>query len=109
QEPAAPQSPLSFQGTGAQRRQGRGRGPAAHTTMNNALFVIEPYKSNGTWVFDDPRVGLEREPFVAGMPEIIDLAVRDIPNAEAGFTLIFSANPFPGATVELEWVREEVG
>jgi uncharacterized protein DUF6717 len=77
--------------------------------MNNTLFVIEPYKSNGTWVFDDPRVGLEREPFVAGMPEIIDRAVGDIPNAEAGFTLIFSANPFPGATVELEWVREEVG
>jgi hypothetical protein len=77
--------------------------------MNNALFVIHPHKWNGSWVFDDPSVGLEREPFVAGMPEIIDQAVRDISDAEAGFTLIFSAQPFPGATVELEWVGEEVG
>jgi hypothetical protein len=92
--------------------EGPGQGSfrtTSHTTMNNTLFVIEPYKSNGTWVFDDPCVGLEREPFVAGVPEIIDLAVRDIPNAEAGFTLLFSAHPFPGATVALEWVREEVG
>ena len=36
------------------------------------------------WVFDDPDVGLVREPFVAGMPEIIDHVVRDIPNASVG-------------------------
>ena len=77
--------------------------------MNNALFVIEPYQWNGIWVFDDPRVGLQQEPFVSGMPEIIDRAVQDIPDAARGFVLIFSANPFPGAAVELEWVREEMG
>src|SRR5947209_8316528 len=77
--------------------------------MKNALFVIQPYEWNGTWVFDDPRVGLDKEPFVAGIPEIIDLAVRDISNAAVGFLLIFSAYPFPGATVELDWVREEIG
>ena len=43
------------------------------------------------------------------MPEIIDAAVKDIPNADAGFVLLFSANPFPGATVELEWDREFLG
>ena len=32
----------------------------------NSLMVISPYYDNGTWVFDDPRVGLVREPFVAG-------------------------------------------
>ena len=77
--------------------------------MNNALFVIEPYQWNGIWVFDDPRVGLVQEPFVSGMPEIIDRAVQEIPDAAKGFTLIFSADPFPGATVELDWVREEMG
>jgi hypothetical protein len=77
--------------------------------MSNALFVIQPYRWKGLWVFDDARVGLEREPFVAGMPEIIDLAVQEIPNAAQGFLLIFSAHPFPGATVELDWVREELG
>ncbi len=75
--------------------------------MNNALFVIEPYQWNGIWAFDDPRVGLVQEPFVSGMPEIIDRAVQNIPDAENGFVLIFSIHPFPGATIELEWVREE--
>ena len=32
----------------------------------NSLFVIAPYKYEGMWVFDDPRVGLSREPFIAG-------------------------------------------
>jgi hypothetical protein len=77
--------------------------------MSNTLFVIQPYRWNGMWVFDDPRVGLVREPFVAGMPEIIDRAVQEIPDAGDGFLLIFSASPFPGATVELDRVREELG
>jgi hypothetical protein len=76
--------------------------------MNNSLFVIQPYRWNGMWVFDDPAVELEREPFVAGMPEIIDRAVQEIPDAPEGFVLVFSATPFPGATLELEWVREEM-
>lgn len=28
----------------------------------NSLLVIAPYRYNGTWVFDDPRFGLVREP-----------------------------------------------
>jgi hypothetical protein len=39
----------------------------------NAINVIVPYKHNGTWVFDDPGVGLRREPFVdlsAGRAEL---------------------------------------
>jgi hypothetical protein len=77
--------------------------------MANSLMVIQPYHSYGMWVFDDPAVGLVREPFVAGVPEIIDAAVRDIPDAAKGFNLIFSASPFPGHQVELEWLREEHG
>ena len=34
--------------------------------MKNSIFVIKPYKWNGMWVFDDERVGLDKEPFVAG-------------------------------------------
>ena len=34
--------------------------------MKNAIFVIKPYKWNGMWVFDDERVYLDKEPFVAG-------------------------------------------
>ena len=75
----------------------------------NALLVIAPYKYQGTWVFDDPAVGLSREPFIAGIDTMIDKAVARIPNAEKGFRAIFSAAPFPGSQFKLEWRREESG
>jgi hypothetical protein len=71
----------------------------------NALMVIAPYRYNGTWVFDDEAVGLRREPFVAGVPEMIDALVKGIPGAKGGFRLLFSANPFPGYQKKLTWVR----
>lgn len=75
----------------------------------NSLFAIHPYKHEGLWVFDDPAVGLTKEPFVAGADVIIDRMVEGIPNATAGVTILFSATPFPGVQHELEWRREEVG
>jgi len=48
------------------------------------------------WVFDDPRVGLVQEPFVAGADTMIDRVVADIPDAKNGFTLVCSITPFPG-------------
>lgn len=77
--------------------------------MANVMMVIFPYRYEHTWVFDDDRVGLVREPFVSGVPEMIDILVQDIPNAEKGFKLLFSANPFPGYQAELVWLREEYG
>ena len=75
----------------------------------NAIGVIVPYKHEGMWVFDDPAVGLSREPFVAGIDIMIDRLVASIPNAARGFRLLFSAVPFPGHTVNLQWRREEAG
>jgi hypothetical protein len=40
---------------------------------SNSIMVIFPYRHQGTWMFDDERVELVQEPFVEGMPEIIDL------------------------------------
>jgi hypothetical protein len=40
-------------------------------------------------VFDDPAVGLKAEPFVSGIPEMIDALVQDIPQADRGFRLLF--------------------
>lgn len=77
--------------------------------MGNAIHVIAPYWFEGTWVFDDADVGLIREPFVSGVPEMINEIVRDIPDARGGFRLTFSASPFPGYHVRLIWVREEYG
>ncbi len=71
----------------------------------NAINVIAPYKYLDMWVFDDSRVGLIQEPFVSGADTIIDRVVADIPNAEKGFTMIFSASPFHGHQMRLEWRR----
>jgi hypothetical protein len=73
----------------------------------NSLFVIAPYKYEGMWVFDDPAVGLSKEPFIAGIDTMIDKIVAGIPNADKGFCAIFSAAQFPGSDFKLEWRREE--
>ena len=75
----------------------------------NAIGIIAPYKYEGMWVFDDSAVGLVREPFVAGIDKMIDQLVASIAQPERGFRLLFSAAPFPGHTVKLEWRREEAG
>lgn len=77
--------------------------------MPNQIQIIAPYFAHGTWVFDDDRVGLVQEPFVNGVPEMIDDLVQDIPNARQGFRLLFSTEPFPSFQRKLTWVREEMG
>ena len=83
--------------------------PARTVHNMNALMVITPYKYQGTWAFDDPAVGLSREPFIAGIDTMIDKAVAKIPNAEQGFRAVFSAQKFPGSDFKLGWRREESG
>lgn len=77
--------------------------------MSNAIRVIFPYRYQHAWVFDDEKAGLVQEPFVSGIPEMIDALVQGIPYADRGFKLLFSANPFPGYQVELVWLRQEYG
>jgi len=61
------------------------------------------------WVFDDEKVDLIQEPFVSGADEIIDIMVKDIPDADNGFILMFSATSFPGHQAVFEWRREDQG
>ncbi|HLO97830.1 MAG TPA: DUF6717 family protein [Fimbriimonas sp.] len=74
----------------------------------NSIFVIAPYRALDMWVFDDEARGLVQEPFVGGADTLIDLATAEIPNAESGFKMIFSADQFPGASIHLEWRRAEL-
>src|SRR5947209_7740257 len=73
------------------------------TAAMNALHVIRPYRYSGMWVFDDPSVGLSREPFVGGADTVLDRLTAAIPDAEKGFTLLFSAHEFPGYQQRFEW------
>jgi hypothetical protein len=86
----------------AERRQNT----QSATTQMNTINVTSPYKHLGQWVFDDPRVGLLHEPFVAGADTWIDRVVAGIPDAEQGFTLIFSSMPFPGASIPARGARK---
>lgn len=72
-------------------------------------MVIHPYKYEGLWVFDDEKAGLDKEPFVSGADDIIEKMVENIPDANKGFNLLFSAIPFPGHELELVWKREDSG
>ena len=75
--------------------------------MDQRPFLIKPYRLERGWVFDDPAVGLIREPFVAGITEMIDRLVSDIPGATEGFRLWFADSPFTGYQTALTWGRED--
>jgi hypothetical protein len=66
-----------------------------HSRAMNAINLIVPYRHQGMWLFDDTRVGRDKEPFVSGADKMIDMLVREIPNAQQGFRLPFSATPEP--------------
>jgi hypothetical protein len=77
--------------------------------MPNQIMVIAPYWLDevGTWVFDDPATDLKQEPFVEGIPEMIDDLVAGVPHARSGFRLLFSAAPFPGFQRKITRLRQD--
>ena len=77
----------------------------------NQIIAIYPYKESGLWVFDDERVGLDKEPFISGADTLIERALeaKGIVDGENGFRLLFSAGEFPGYDLKLAWVREGDG
>ena len=75
--------------------------------MANSLRVIEPYWYQNAFVFDDEAMGLDKEPFVQGIPGIIDYLIKDIPDARSGFRLLFSPQPFSGYQAELKRIKQE--
>jgi len=74
--------------------------------MKSVLF---PYLLGETWCFDDPTTGLKAEAFVSGMSEMISrmTEAKGIPNADRGFAMTFSDEPFDGHDAELHWLRAD--
>ena len=77
-------------------------------SKNVRLIALSVSKQKSTNESKAPQVA-GQEPFVAGADTMIDRVVADIPDAERGFTMIFSAMPFPGYQYQLDWRREEGG
>lgn len=81
----------------------------------NCINEIAPYYTPaGAWVFDDASRGLLAEPFVCGVPEMIEDVLGVINRGEntfpkQAFRLQFSASPFPGFHRKLDRLREEHG
>lgn len=79
----------------------------AGNNMKN--LTLYPYLRDQCWVFDDERTGLKEEAFVLGMSEMIFRLVKakDIPDAEKGFALHFSDEPFDDFDADLAWLRSD--
>lgn len=74
-------------------------------------MTIEVYRHAGTWCFTDEARGLLHEPFVLGIPEIIDKLIENVENQgnKTTYAITFSERQFPTCSTRLEKVREEHG
>lgn len=73
-------------------------------------LTLYPYLiDRSCWVFDDERTGLTEEAFVLGASEMITEIVhhKAIRDANKGFALTFSSQPFAGHDVRLVWRRPD--
>lgn len=77
--------------------------------MSNAIQVIFPYQDHGVWMFDDQAKGLVREPFICGIPEMVELLVAKIQDPDKGFALYFSNRQFPNYQLKVDLVEPEAG
>jgi uncharacterized protein DUF6717 len=74
-----------------------------------SVMTLYPYLYHDIcWVFDDPQTGLKEEAFVLGASEMISTLTeaKGIPNAERGFAMLFSDEPFDH-DVELKWLSPQ--
>jgi hypothetical protein len=76
--------------------------------MKNALYTIRPYRMGAVWAFDDLARGLQAEPLVAGMPQMINHLMQLMGIEGDQVTIVFSDRPFPGA-LHLRKTRPEDG
>ncbi len=73
--------------------------------------TLNLYKNKDTWLFDDSKKGITKEPFVEGSSELItELQARSGLSGDS-LTITFSDRPFPEGHHTLLWQasREEGG
>jgi hypothetical protein len=79
----------------------------SHRDMPTGVLVLEPYREDGTWLFDDPATGLHREPFVGEVNGMLDRLSAALPDAGRGFRLLFSAQPLGVSQATFSWSRAD--
>jgi Family of unknown function (DUF6717) len=75
--------------------------------MPSGVLVLELYREDGIWMFDDSMTGLHREPFVGEINGMLDRISVHIPDAQRGFRLLFSVQPFKDHQLSFTWVRAD--
>lgn len=69
----------------------------------NQINTIYPYRTKAGWAFDDEEVGLKEEPFIAGIPDIINSIVGE----RNEFTAHISHSIIPNFTGHLKMIDPE--
>jgi len=77
--------------------------------VSNSIQIIHPYWEGGALVFDDPSVGLTKEPFVAGADSAIASIAATVPGCDERFALLFSHLAFPGHQAHAKLLHPEAG
>tara|TARA_R110002020_G_scaffold84466_1_gene209204 strand:- start:427 stop:882 length:456 start_codon:yes stop_codon:yes gene_type:complete len=77
----------------------------------NSIYTMRVYRHESAWVFDNPAVGLLKEPFVAGADEIFDeiAHVRAVDPSRARIDILFSDAQFPGWQILAEHLGPSMG
>lgn len=75
------------------------------------MMTIETYRHAGTWCFTDEKRGLVHEPFVLGIPEIIDFMIEKLPAKDktGTYRILFSSAMFPNCKTRLKKEQHEYG
>ena len=71
----------------------------------NAISVINPYRWNNLWVFDDESKDLDKEPLIAGADTLITMMVEDAKKC----SIMFSDKQFPDYDLMLKIVGPGMG
>jgi len=72
----------------------------------NQISIINPYKWNDWWVFDDESKGLIKEPLVAGADTLLTRLAGDFVE---NCSIMFSQDEFPGYAFSIEKLGEGMG
>lgn len=73
--------------------------------MSNVIQILELRRVASTWVFDDRSKGIKNEPFVAGVPTVIDQILLRKQITDSSVMALFSGEDFPGTDVALEFEK----
>jgi hypothetical protein len=80
-----------------------------HGRRSRLMHTLELRWEQGTWVYDDPEVGVYAEPFVLGADTMLSqLRAAQVGPGRDPFRITFAASAFPGALAARR-LQEEAG